>query len=485
LTSFNKNVLTIFSGTTISQILILLTTPIFTRLYNAEDFGNLGVYISIISIASIIFTLKYENAIPLIKNENRAYNLVISLFFIIFLFGITLFILLFIINNNFQIYSFFYQKIKPSSLLHKYYYVLVIGILLTSIYTVLSFWIIRKKLFLILTKTKIYQSLVSITVQFLFVFFHSGFMGLIISYIISQSFGIFTMFKSFISQNKNRKFNLKISKLVLVQNIDYPKYSVTSNLLNTLSTAIPPILLTYYFNITYAGYYVLAHRVVSMPSTLIGNSISNVFQSELYEAKSNNSLAKFGISVFHKLVQTGFSPFILLLLITPELFNLIFGTEWVQAGTFVQFLIPWLIIVFISSPISNIILVENKQKFVFFFQFLFLIIRFISIYIGYRFNNVNLAIFLFGFTSFILWIFFLKVIMKLFEIKPIDYLKIISNEILYILPYSILLVIIKMLLFYLTKNNLIGNIIVLVTTLFIGVLMLKQRILPNWIKNES
>ena len=53
------------SGTLVAQILLICVTPILTRLYTVEDFGNLSVFMSILSMLTVGSTGKFELAIVL------------------------------------------------------------------------------------------------------------------------------------------------------------------------------------------------------------------------------------------------------------------------------------------------------------------------------------------------------------------------------------------------------------------------------------
>ena len=66
---FNKNFLSLISGTSIAQIIPILIAPILSRLYSPEDFGLYAFYIGIVGVLSVISTFKYEMAIIIPKNK--------------------------------------------------------------------------------------------------------------------------------------------------------------------------------------------------------------------------------------------------------------------------------------------------------------------------------------------------------------------------------------------------------------------------------
>jgi O-antigen/teichoic acid export membrane protein len=74
--SFGFNVLTLMSGTTVSQALPILVSPILTRLYSSGDFGGLALFQSLLAVASAFACLRYEMTIVLCRNDKEIVNMV-------------------------------------------------------------------------------------------------------------------------------------------------------------------------------------------------------------------------------------------------------------------------------------------------------------------------------------------------------------------------------------------------------------------------
>ncbi|MGB9859042.1 MAG: lipopolysaccharide biosynthesis protein, partial [Moorellaceae bacterium] len=75
--SFTRNVAVLTGGTAAGQAMVVLASPILTRLYTPEDFGVLAVYSSVLSIVSVVASLRYELAIPLAEDDETAANLLL------------------------------------------------------------------------------------------------------------------------------------------------------------------------------------------------------------------------------------------------------------------------------------------------------------------------------------------------------------------------------------------------------------------------
>ncbi|MBK8368994.1 MAG: oligosaccharide flippase family protein [Bacteroidetes bacterium] len=86
---FSKNTFTLVLGTVIAQAIPFVLHPFLRRLYSAEDFGAMAVYLNLFGVITIVSALRYEAAIVLPKHNNEAANL-LSLTFIINLIFTTL-----------------------------------------------------------------------------------------------------------------------------------------------------------------------------------------------------------------------------------------------------------------------------------------------------------------------------------------------------------------------------------------------------------
>ena len=72
---FSQNVLTLMTGSILSQAIPIAITPILTRIYTPEDFGLYAVYIAIITILGTMVSGRYELAIMLPKKDEDAINI--------------------------------------------------------------------------------------------------------------------------------------------------------------------------------------------------------------------------------------------------------------------------------------------------------------------------------------------------------------------------------------------------------------------------
>ena len=72
---FNRNILTLMTGTTIAQAIPIAISPILTRIYTPEDFGIFAIFLAITLIIGGIANGRYELAIMIPKKDEDAINI--------------------------------------------------------------------------------------------------------------------------------------------------------------------------------------------------------------------------------------------------------------------------------------------------------------------------------------------------------------------------------------------------------------------------
>lgn len=97
---FTKNTLVLLVGTIVAQAIPLIIHPFLRRIYSAEDFGALAVFLSLFSMVTIVASLRYESTIVLPKSNIESINILALTFFISIVFNVLLFIILFLFKNE-------------------------------------------------------------------------------------------------------------------------------------------------------------------------------------------------------------------------------------------------------------------------------------------------------------------------------------------------------------------------------------------------
>jgi O-antigen/teichoic acid export membrane protein len=187
------------------------------------------------------------------------------------------------------------------------------------------------------------------------------------------------------------------------------------------------------------GFYALGMRVLQTPMSLIGGAIAQVFFQRAAEAKFKDDLRPLVENFFKILVILGLFPMMILFIIGKELFIVVFGPDWAISGIYIQILSFWAFFWFISSPLSSIIAILEKQSWGLSLNILILLTRGISLVIGGILGNVLIALTLFSLSGIILYGYLCVKILTYSQISLKESFKIIFSNFLPLIPIGIFL----------------------------------------------
>jgi len=399
-TSFSEDVFKLASGTVISQGLIILSAPVLTRIYNPDAFGLFALFASITAIISIVSCLRYDFAVLLPESDEMAINLMVL--------GLC-------INTGLCIIAipvlwFFGESIAV--LLHipefvQFLWFVPLTVFFSGSYLALNYWNVRTKYFDRITVSRIANSTSAVMAQIaigIAGFTNSGglivgsFLGSFTSFIV-LGFDTWKNFRVFLRKNI-RKDRMMAG---LKRYYKFPVIDTWSTLLNSLSWQLPIFLLAWFFSITIVGFFSIGFRILQVPMNFIGTSISQVFNQRASEMKQQDTISSLIGSIFEILLKLSFFPLILLMVTGSDLFSVVFGEIWTEAGVYAQILAIWGILWFISSPMHDLFLVMENQVFTLKFNTVNFSTRFIALVIGGLLGNARIAVFLFAFFGTIVY----------------------------------------------------------------------------------
>jgi len=378
---FLKAVSVLVGGTVFAQGLAILALPILTRIYSPSDFSLFAVYTSLIMVLSVASCLRFEIAIPIPKEKEEAVNLV-ALSFISNL-VISLIILLIIVIFYAQII-----KLLGQPRFGELIWFVPLGVLFLGLYNTFQFWATRQKKFKVIAKTRIIQSFGGVITQiFLGILGYFSF-GLIVGQIIKVSAGTHSLIKNFLNDTHEilKKIDFISLKETFIRNKNFPKYSTFEALANTAAMQLPIIFIASKVGGGEAGYLMLAIQVMAIPVAFIGNAVSQVYLANAPEKLQQGQLKNFTLKSIKSLIKIGVLPLILISLVSPYLFPIIFGENWGRAGEMMIWMLPWFCLQLIVSPISMSLHILDKQKIALILQIIGLIIRYFGICILFYFS---------------------------------------------------------------------------------------------------
>jgi O-antigen/teichoic acid export membrane protein len=394
---FYRNIFSLFTGIFSARLIPLFFAILLARIYNPDNFGDFVLFLSISSLIAIFSNGGYEGAFILAENKwqkSRLFrfslrnNLIIN---VILFTGLLIFIVFFNRKHNCQ----------QLLLLLIPWYAFSFGGL-----QIIRNILISNKLFKKLAVLEIVRTVSTGILQSLFfVLPDTGLMlGMVIAQFVTFFWFVFQL------QETNLSVPLKYSKceLALAKRFrNFPLFSLPAEFFNYLSNQLPVFMIKPFFGLTQLGLYSFSHRYLNIPVQLTSISIGSVYIQKARSLKNLPAeLSEITFGLFQKQVWLAVLPFTVLALWGQPIFSFIFGNEWAYSGQLAQILSPWLFAVFISSPLSTILIAMEKQKISMIFNIMLLIFRILALLIGgLILKNLTLTVTFFSLTGFLFFTF--------------------------------------------------------------------------------
>ncbi|WP_115009613.1 lipopolysaccharide biosynthesis protein [Synechococcus sp. N5] len=403
LSASSRNVLKLVKGSAGSQIFSVAAIPLLTRLYSPENFGIVAVLSSILSVLNVVSSLRYELAISVPEDEDDAIALV-WLCFVLVLISTLLTALLVLLLGDYLVSWLNEPEIK--SLL----WLLPLGVLLTGIYSPLSYWAIRCKQFDLLARTKFRQGIFGVATNL--AAFPMGVIGLLFGQIVSQSAGSLSILRN--SEDLWKWSNISPSLLfqTLKKYSHFGIYSSPAGLINTFGNKLPILIIASTFQSSQVGLLALSQRLLLLPAGLIGNAVGKVFLSEATQHNHSNTLYPLIIKVSRKLLSLGIALSIIYCLVLVPLIPIIFGQKWSSASALIPLLIPLFLGTIVVKPLSMGFIASGNVKTHLLAQIIIVTLKVLPVYFLAHSIGFDGSIALFSFCSMVgylvVYVFLLK-----------------------------------------------------------------------------
>jgi O-antigen/teichoic acid export membrane protein len=441
--TFLGDVLKLLSGTVLAQLILFLASPLISRLFSPDNLGEYALFSSVVSIFSVVLCLRYDLTINLPKNESDGANLFIGSLGISGLISILFIPLVWWAGDAFAGWVNA-ESIRP--FLVWIPLVLFFGGIGAG-HPALNAWVSRLKRFNLVSISRVISAVAMITAQLGLGFWgfrttgsliFGALMGSILSPLVLAVF-IFRRHGKYFMEVVNWKDiqkNFRIYK-------KFPIYNTLSSLLNTISWQVPTFMLASFFSSSVVGYYAMGNQVLRAPMDLLGAGIGQAFYAHAATAFHEGHLADFVESTFKRLVEYSFFPILLLSLIGKDLFVLVFGAKWAEAGVYAQILGLWTLFWFISSPLSRLLSILGKNEYSLVINLVILVTRIAAIWLGGVMGDARLAIIFFSISGALVYGFLSVSILVMSGVSWRNIGKTLLNNIILFIPAGAFLAVLK------------------------------------------
>jgi O-antigen/teichoic acid export membrane protein len=278
-------------------------------------------------------------------------------------------------------------------------------------YQVFTCWAIRKGGYARIARTKVTQSVTQVALQVGVGTVVKGPLGLLLGHAVGRSNGTRTLAMLDWRNDLARLRQVRWAGMwrAMVRFRRFPVIASSTALMNTCNLRMPALLLAVYFGPAVAGWFALAQRVFALPSSVIGESVAQVYFGEV--AATVNRDAGGLMVLFRGTLRRMFLLGLPLMLAAMAagwfLFPVLFGRNWREAGIFVVAIAPMALAQFTAACADSTLMVLERQDLAFYRELVRSGLLFSGILIAYLLKwQPRPAIFLFGATGTLAYVIY-------------------------------------------------------------------------------
>ncbi|MDC1336389.1 oligosaccharide flippase family protein [Flavobacteriaceae bacterium] len=393
----------------ITQLFSFIILPIISRIYAPED---LGIYATIASAAGVISVMQglgYHQAIVLPKS-GRIAQLIFNLCIVITLcLSLSYFIFIYFVPEN----LIYFPKVVLD-----FKYPILIMVLLEGFYLCLLSFNIRNENFKVISFSRVLRVFTNkFTILFLGLFVIVSPSNFVYADIFASCIVCVILFLGIKKHVLIQNFDFELTKSILYKYRQFPIYNMPTDIIFRLKEAVINFLILNFFTAQVVGYYSMALLILTIPTTFIGASISEVFYKEAASYKFKEKLQQSTLDLFFTLLSSSLVIFVVLALYGESLILFFLGNDWTGVSIVISALVISSFNNFILSPFMNILKVIEKQKFNVIYQVTSIIFSVVALWVGAKYESFFISFMLYSLVNLIIGTVMVVTIFKMIKIK--------------------------------------------------------------------
>jgi len=346
-----RGMATLALGSGIGRLIGIGTIPVLTRLYTPEDFGVLAVFTALVAILAPLVTLRYALALPLPRYDGQAMNLlVLSIWLMLGLSTVIAAIL--------WMWGAMLLSLLSMEVLAPWWWVIALAVLGTALYELLTMWATRRRAYRVIGQTSVTQSMGGALVKIGFGLAGVQPLGLLVGQVMAQAGGILRLLRGFGAEFRAnwRHVSLTRVRMVALRYKGLPTWRLPSQFLMVFSIQAPILAFSMLYDSSTVGQLGLSLTAVAVPIAVLGGTTSQAYFAEIsrISLREPQSLYELTISTLKTMLAISLVPSLLLFVFGTPVFTLLLGAAWAEAGRYAEILSVYLMVQFVSNPISKI-----------------------------------------------------------------------------------------------------------------------------------
>lgn len=340
--------LTLLAGGALAQALPLLLGPWLTRLYSPTEFGQFAIAWALASNLAVVGCARYEFALPLEADESAA-SLLMALCGRVLL-------TLTAVSAVAGLALFYGTGLALT-------WLLPLAVLAGGATQWLTLWASRAQRFQLLAISRVLQYGGGALLQLGFGLLQLGALGLLLGPVLAGLATALLLARPAPLGGWAGLLRQPWAALLPVaqRHRDFPLLNTPHAFAGALQDSLAMLLITAWTGDAAAGYWALALRYLKAPAGLIGGALSQVLYPRLVQAANGAEALRVVRQAMAVLTAMAVPLMLILMLWGPQLFVVVFGERWQDAGELARALSPYIALHFVAAPLSVAMMAWKAQ----------------------------------------------------------------------------------------------------------------------------
>lgn len=394
-------------GSLFSFLINVISLYLFSVLYSREDFGNYALFVSSVTLFSVLVTFRLENLLVLQKSIKEVVIIGITCKKVIEYFSILI--------SIFSLFLFSFSISFFEGLPILWLFVPFATFSLAHILVFLN-WNNKIKAYKLITNYRIIQALCVGVFGIIFGIYKLS-IGLILAYSLGLvvSFLYLNMdFKSKTAAYTDLIVKNNDVKEIIRTNLNFIKNSFGVEFLVTITRHMPNFILNAYFGNGIVGVYDMSLKILNIPKNLISTNIGELYyqKASVFYHRSNQKFRKITLNTCLILFFIAILFYLPFLLFGEEIFSLFLGQKWIESGELSEIIACWYVLLFITSPMAYVFYIKRVLHRLFRFMLFSFFVKVVFLFCLVNFKTQMQVIYLYSYGCIFLELLLLYTITK-------------------------------------------------------------------------
>lgn len=350
---FLRAIATLMGGNALAMAVPILAAPILGRLYAPADYGALAQYMAPAAVLGVLASLQFQHAIIAEKTDLGAGRAAwLGLLSALALGGASVLAV-----------AGLWGPVLGGTSVGAWFALLPLSVVGAGLVAVGQFLANRHRMYRWIALVQVVNVLASVALSITLGLLDWGSNGLLTAYFLGQAVLVGTHVRVLFRLRASLAWPGAARLRVLARrHWKFPAFTLPSEFSGQINMQMPVFALSALGADATLGAFTRGRQLVSMPVTVVGQSVAQVFRreaSELY--RETGSCRTLMLRTAGWLFAVGLAPCLLFMVFAPWLFTIYLGPAWREAGEIARILAPMLLLRVVVSPLSTVFFFTGNQ----------------------------------------------------------------------------------------------------------------------------